>query len=236
MSHELRTPLNIVIGYADLLVEGAFGALPQSVLDPLEKVREQSRELLQLIDATLDVNRLEAGRIELQVSEIELEEFLRELVQQLERLPRSPDVEFAVLARTTGTIRTDLSKLTVVIRNLVSNAFKFTHRGRVTLEAEVSEDGGAKFVVRDTGVGIPDVDKERIFEMFYQVSRPGQVSRGVGLGLYIVQQFTRLLGGKVEVQSQELVGTTFRVDIPALPRHRVTTPPMSPQWLADEGL
>ncbi|GIW43019.1 MAG: hypothetical protein KatS3mg077_0301 [Candidatus Binatia bacterium] len=236
MSHELRTPLNIVIGYTDLLVEGAFGVLPKSALDPLEKVREQSRELLQLIDATLDVNRLEAGRIELHVSEIELEDFLQELAQQLERLPRTPEVEFAVLARSTGRIRTDLGKLTIVIRNLVSNAFKFTQRGRVTLEAEAKEDGGAQFVVRDTGVGIPDADKERIFEMFYQVSRPGQVSRGVGLGLYIVQQFTKLLGGKVEVQSRELVGTTFRVDIPALPRLRATTPTMLPEWLADGGL
>lgn len=216
MSHELRTPLNIVIGYADLLAEGVFGVIPPAAAEPLERIRQHSRELLQLIDATLDVNRLESGTMVPQIAEDRLEAFVGGLQEQLLRLPRKEEVEFISMVHRDGLLQTDLGKLTIVLRNLVANAFKFTNRGQVCLEAEVTTDGVARFVVRDTGIGIPDEDKERIFDMFYQVPRPGEVHGGVGLGLYIVRRFVELLQGQIQVESDKGRGTAFTLKIPAL--------------------
>ncbi len=216
MSHELRTPLNIVIGYADLIAEGVFGLIPEEAVEPIERIRQESRELLQLIDATLDVNRLESGTAVLDVSEAVLGEFVHFLRQQLERLPRAEGVEFITQVHGEGVIRTDLRKLAIVLRNLVNNAFKFTDRGEVRLEAVMDGDGTVRFTVQDTGVGIPDSEKERVFEMFYQVARSGQSPRGVGLGLYIVRRFIDQLKGRIEMESAEGQGTTFTVTVPSL--------------------
>ncbi|GBD26104.1 Autoinducer 2 sensor kinase/phosphatase LuxQ [bacterium HR30] len=219
MSHELRTPLNIVIGYADLLAEGAFGLLPEDALEPLQRIRQQSRELLRLINATLDVNRLESGTVALNVSETSLEPFVRALREQLLHSPRASGVDFVTKVRRNGLLRTDLEKVAIILRNLVGNAFKFTPQGAVSLEAEVAGDGVARFVVRDTGIGIPESEKDRIFEMFYQVPRPGEVPGGVGLGLYIVRRFVDLLQGRIEVESGQGRGTVFTVEIPSLARN-----------------
>lgn len=220
MSHELRTPLNIVIGYADLLAEGAFGEFAGEAGDALDRIRQQSRELLQLIDATLDVNRLEAGSSAVDVTKTTLSAFVSAIGAQLERLPRSGETKFSYYVVEDGTLRTDIGKLGIILRNLVGNAFKFTPRGEVRLIATVEAGGQAVFTVQDTGVGIPPAEIDRIFDMFYQVPRPGELPRGVGLGLYIVRRFVELLRGTVKVESREGSGTSFTVIIPLLAQPR----------------
>ncbi|MCX8071532.1 MAG: GAF domain-containing sensor histidine kinase [Candidatus Binatia bacterium] len=218
MSHELRTPLNIVIGYADLLAEHAFGPVPEAAAEPLERIREQGRELLQLIDATLDVNRLESGNVALDITEERLSKFMAGLTEQLLRLPRAAAVEFKAMVLADGWVRTDVNKVAIILKNLVGNALKFTSEGEVRLEAAVLNSGTVRFVVEDTGPGIPEAEQERVFDMFYQVQRPGELPRGVGLGLYIVRQFVSLVGGTVALRSEERKGTTFVVEIPAARR------------------
>lgn len=216
MSHELRTPLNIILGYADLLLEGEFGELGPLARDVVHRLRDQSYELLSLIEATLDINRLESRRVPVDRATLALRPFLEELRQKLERLPRSNGVKFVVELGEEGTIESDPDKVAVILRNLVSNAFKFTVRGEVRLAATMLETGQAEFRVSDTGVGIPSHEQGKIFDMFYQLPQPDQENRGVGLGLYIVRQFVQLLGGTITVESQVGRGTTFYVRLPDL--------------------
>lgn len=142
-------------------------------------------------------------------------------------LPRNDCVEFTAEVPADGVLRADLGKLKIMLRNLVGNAFKFTPRGRVTLQAPMAPAGDAIFVVEDTGIGIPASEREKIFEMFYQVSRPGELSRGVGLGLYIVRRFVELLRGGVTVESEEQRRTRFTVTVPLLSRGRAEGPALT---------
>jgi signal transduction histidine kinase len=216
MSHELRTPLNIIIGYTDLLLEEEFGALQPDARDTLVRVREQSHELLRLVEDTLNVSRIESRGIPVERARLNLRQFMEELSRELDRLPRSAETRLVCEVRGDTVLDTDPAKLAIVLRNLVSNAIKFTPRGEVRIEAHSLVDGPWEFVVSDTGIGIPREDQERIFEMFYQVPRPSHLTRGVGLGLYIVRRFVDALQGTISVDSEVGRGTTFRLTIPDL--------------------
>ncbi len=224
MSHELRTPLNIIIGYADLLKEEEFGNLHEPAREVVERIAEQSRELLRLVQATLDVNRLESKGLPVERSPLELRRFVDELRVELERLPRLPETRLVVGVDGDSTIETDPAKVAIILRNLVGNALKFTPRGEVRLHASARTDGKIEFTVSDTGIGIPSQDLGRIFDMFYQVQRPNVVTRGVGLGLYIVRRFVELLHGEIAVESRPGKGTTFHLTLPDLATVGSATP------------
>jgi PAS domain S-box-containing protein len=216
MSHELRTPLNAILGYAQLLHDEIMGTVNVEQAQALERVVVNGYGLLDLINTTLDVNRLEAGRVTLHPSDFTLDELLDELRN-----------EFGLRVREGVTLRwpdhlevpplrTDHGKLKAVLRNLVDNALKFTPGGSVTVTARTALDGERLWVsVQDTGVGIPPSAIPAIFEMFQQVDGSQSVSRaGVGLGLYVVRRYTELLGGRVTVDSLPGSGSTFTIDIP----------------------
>ena len=216
MSHELRTPLNVIIGYADLLRDEAFGPVIGDQQDVLRRLRDNAHSLLELINATLEVNRIEAGRSGLQLREMDLRTLLTELQYETDSLPRQPGVVLRwELPRTADLIRTDPVKLKIVVRNLVGNALKFTKRGHVTVS--VLFDARARMLdvqVRDTGVGIPGEHLPHIFDMFHQAPTDAATS-GVGLGLYIVRRFVELLGGRVSASSRPGDGSIFRLSLPA---------------------
>jgi len=216
MSHELRTPLNVIIGYADLLRDEAFGPVIGDQQDVLRRLRDNAHSLLELINATLEVNRIEAGRSGLHLREIDLRTLLTELQYETEPLPRQPGVALRwEVPRGSDLIRTDPVKLKIVVRNLVGNALKFTKRGHVTVT--VGFDARARVLdvqVRDTGIGIPGEDLPRIFDMFHQAPTDAATS-GVGLGLYIVRRFVELLGGRVSASSRPGDGSIFRLSLPA---------------------
>ncbi len=218
MSHELRTPLNIIIGYNDLLAEGAFGGLTDEQRDIVERVRQNSADLLTLIDATLDVNRLEAGRLPIEIDDIQLNTLLAEVRAEVERLPRADGValEWHVhpRGRANTTLRSDLRKLKIILRNLIGNALKFTERGSVVVTVNQPDHGSVDFAVADTGIGIPADEMGNIFGMFQQVKNEARPANGVGLGLYIVQRFLDQLHGSIQVRSTVGVGTTFQIRIP----------------------
>jgi signal transduction histidine kinase/uncharacterized protein YhhL (DUF1145 family) len=214
VSHELRTPLNIIIGYIEMLRDGAAGRLtvPQSEL--FKRIEGGSRELFELIDSVLQVGRLDTGGAAPVLAPVSLAALLKTVEGSLGGLPRPPGVElqWVIPPGLDGTIVTDPPKVGLVLRNLVGNAFKFTSRGQVTVGIRPEETHLA-LEVSDTGVGIAAENIPRIFDMFRQLK--GSESRGgVGLGLHIVKQLVARLGGRLEVRSELGAGSTFRVVLP----------------------
>ena len=214
MSHELRTPLNVIMGYNDLLLEGAFGELPEEIQGVLARTQRSARELLALITATLDLSRLESGESPLRIEPV----VVGELFDQL-RTETVTDGQSGVgldwqLAGGLPTLETDRGKLATVLRNLIDNALKFTQQGTVTVMAEPVADA-VVFTVADSGIGISKQDLPVIFELFRQVE-PAHTRRhgGVGLGLYMVKRLLMQLRGEIEVQSAVGEGSRFLVRIP----------------------
>jgi signal transduction histidine kinase len=215
VSHELRTPLNIIVGYTDLLLEGAF---PQRLdeLDALGRIHQQSRQLLDLIQSMLDLNRMEAGGVSLVVEEFSLGGALDSLRASLPANWCKPEVALTWEANdSAATMRSDRGKLEMILRNLIHNALKYTERGAVTVTAHADRGlGRVRFAVADTGQGIDATELTDIFEMFRQGSNGPPRGGGVGLGLYIAKQLTDALGGEIGVSSQLGAGAQFTVQLP----------------------
>ena len=215
ISHELRTPLNVILGYASLLGEGAFGSLSDAQLDAVRRLERSGKALFELVSATLDLSRLEAGRIQVDDDDVDAAALCLDIVREgkEEGQRRGLGLE-AQIAGQPERIRTDGGKLKLVLGNLVANALKFTEQGQVVLACEESNDG-VEFRVADTGPGIPESQREMIFEPFRQGdASPSRRHGGAGLGLYIVRRVLDLLGGWVRVESEVGRGTTFHVWVP----------------------
>ena len=211
-SHELRTPLISIIGYNDLLIDGVAGAMKEEQIDALKKIDRNSKRLLELINAMLEVSSLGAKAAEMK--EVNLDMLLGELREETRELQDNSGLNFMWEIEPALRLRTDPAKLKVIIKNMISNAAKFTERGSVTIEAHKSSEG-IEFVVMDTGVGISQENLPVIFEPFRQVENPlTRQHGGAGLGLYIVKKLLELLDGKIAVESTVGRGSVFRVWIP----------------------
>lgn len=220
VSHEVRTPLNIIVGYTDLLLEGAFEERSEQ-LDALGRIHQSSRQLLDLIQSMLDINRLEGGGVSLLVEEFQVASALDDLRATLPANWCKPGIALAWEASDTATrMRSDRGKLEMILRNLIHNALKYTEQGSVIVSARTDgERQRVDFVVADTGQGIHSEDLQGIFEMFRQGSNGGPPrGGGVGLGLYIVKQLTHALGGEIRVDSRLGAGSRFTVSLPLLLR------------------
>jgi PAS domain S-box-containing protein len=214
LSHELRAPLGTLAGITALFREGAFGALTETQAERFADVDRMLREMLDLIQSTLDLSRLERHEAPLDLRTVSAESLVDGLAASR---PKAGDVELAIhVPADLPPIETDPLKLRVVIENLVTNALKFTRHGSVSLMAR-AESGGLLFEVADTGVGIPEGKRELVFEPFRQLATSDAQQGGVGLGLYIVRRLVEMLGGRIEMESTVGVGTTFRVWIPLAP-------------------
>ncbi len=218
MSHELRTPLTVILGYTSLLLEQTFGNLEAEQADPLRRIDRNAQELLDLITAVLDLSRLEAGRLPVEVREVRIPKLLEELQAETQGLRERASLEFVwQVEGELPPIYTDPGKVKVVVKNLIGNAVKFTTAGSITVDAH-SRSGGVEISVTDTGIGIPQEALALIFEPFRQVDASSTSHlRGTGLGLYIVKRLLELLGGAVMVESAVGRGSTFRVWIPREP-------------------
>jgi signal transduction histidine kinase len=236
MSHELRTPLNLIIGYGDLLLDDTFGALTPPQADTLKRMARSSRELLDLVEATLDLSRLEARRMPLELREIDLRELFDDLALESRAWRLQPGVELTWdVVPGTPRITSDQVKLRMVLKNLVGNAVKFTQRGRIVASARAAL-GAIELTIQDTGVGIPPESQRLIFEPFRQADRNVH-SRygGAGLGLYIVRRLLDAIGGAIRLESEVGVGSTFRIVLPVrsyrvetgLPGERIPPSPAS---------
>ncbi|HEV7735438.1 MAG TPA: HAMP domain-containing sensor histidine kinase [Candidatus Binatia bacterium] len=213
MSHELRTPLNVILGFSEMARDHALDLAERERC--LERVETAGRELMELIEDTLEIGRIESGRDEVRLEPVTLSALWTELGTACGRMPRRHGVLLAWLDAAEVSVVTDPRKVTVVVRNLVGNALKFTERGSVEASARVEGD---ELVLRvaDTGIGIRPEDQAVIFEMFRQAD--GSDSRrygGVGLGLHIVRRFVTQLGGTVALDSTPGSGSAFTVRLPA---------------------
>jgi signal transduction histidine kinase len=212
MSHELRTPLNVILGFSEMLVDDQLD--PNARASMVSRIQAAGRDLLELIENTLAIGRLEAGRDELRLATVPLGPLWEELGGRCLRMPRRPDVVLAWRDAPAVAVRTDPHKLQVVVANLVSNALKFTERGEVVVALEVDGDDLVARVV-DTGIGIAVEDQAHVFDMFRQVdSSDRRRYGGTGLGLYIVRRFVEQLGGEVGLESAVGHGSTFTVRLP----------------------
>jgi PAS domain S-box-containing protein len=215
MSHELRTPLHIILGYTDLLLEGEFGDLNAEQTNRLQRLGNSAQSLLELINATLDVSRIERGRMPLRLRDVQIPELMGEIDSERRELLDKPGVEYVCrIRRGLPRLRTDATKLKVVLKNLILNALKFTEHGSVTVDIR-SERGGVVFSIRDTGIGMTPEALSIIFEPFRQAdSAMTGGFGGAGLGLYIVRRLLEMLEGKIEVESELHRGSVFRVWLP----------------------
>jgi len=215
MSHELRTPLNIIIGYNELLLDNAYDPLTEAQRKVLCATGRNAAQLAELINATLDLSRLEAGRLPFEPRAVDARVLLEELQAEVEDFIEKPGVEVRwELEDDLPIVRTDPPKLKLVVKNLLTNAVKFTERGRVTVQGRGVSDG-IELSVADSGIGIAAQDMPIIFEAFRQVdSSMTRRHGGVGLGLYISRALLEMLRGHIQVESVVGVGSTFRVWLP----------------------
>jgi len=219
VSHELRTPLNVILGYLEMLREGADGELSDGQRALVGTIERYSLLQLALVTDVLDFSRLASGKVALHVERFELRPLLDEITGSAIARAAANGVRLVTdVASDLPALETDRLKLQEVLRNLVDNALKFTAAGAVIVTAKPAEGDAVAIEVRDTGVGIAPEDVPHVFEPFYQVgSSSTRTTGGVGLGLSIAQQLVVLLGGELSATSTPGAGSTFCVLVPIRP-------------------
>ncbi len=213
ISHELRSPLNAIMGYAQLLDKDTDIAPKRR--EALAIIRRSSEYLSDLIEGLLDISRIEAGRLELNMTEVDLGALLEQLVSmfRLQAQAKGIEFEFDRLTPLPQTVRADEKRLRQILINLLSNAVKFTHTGKVRFTVSYSSLV-ANFVIEDSGVGIDEENMERIFRPFERVRKPGEPHvTGTGLGLTITRLLTDIMGGDLAVSSTPGSGSCFNVKL-----------------------
>ena len=217
MSHEFRTPLNAMLGYTSMLLQGVNGAVEQPIKRQLGRIESNGRHLLTIINEILDISRIEAGRMPLQVSRVKIPELLAEVKAELEPIIMRSKLTVAIDSPKDMTpVTTDRQKVKQIVLNLLSNALKFTHEGTITISARRHErDRTLMLSVSDTGIGIAPADQEKIFEDFRQIDNsPTRAYGGTGLGLSICRRLAQMLDGRIAVQSHMGKGSTFTLTLP----------------------
>ncbi|GAA1587687.1 sensor histidine kinase [Actinoplanes couchii] len=214
VSHELRAPVTAIIGLGRLLTDSGSDDLTSEQSRQVELIRTSASDLLTLVNGLLDLAKAEAGRIEPTWAEVDLKAMFGQLRGTLRPLATRPEVDFVVEEPGLLTFRSDEVLLAQILRNLLTNAIKFTETGSVRLSVR-PVGGDAEFVVADTGFGIPPELHERVFEEFYQVPGSRPVSgKGTGLGLPYARRLAGILGGALRVDSTPGEGSTFTLRLP----------------------
>ena len=211
MSHELRTPVSAVMLYNDLLLSGVYDPLTTQQHEAVERSQKSARHLLDLINDLLDLSRLEAGRLETRMEEVETAELVESVVSSVASLALEHGCDLSVrVARRPLVVTGDARRVRQILLNLISNAVKFGHGYPVEVRLGPADEG-VLLEVEDRGPGIPAGDLDRIFEEFVQLGEPGV---GTGLGLPIARRLAELQGGRLEVESSPGQGSTFRLFLP----------------------
>jgi signal transduction histidine kinase len=215
MSHELRTPLNSIIGFSDLMLNGISGPLSPEQLRQVTIVNKSGHHLLGLISDVLDISKVEAGQMPLQIESLILREMFEEQRQAFDMPARERGLELRIeLPDPTVCVRADAKRARQVISNLVSNAVKYTDRGCVSLRAEL--DGAmVRIAVEDTGIGIPAEELPGMFQPFHRIQAPkGVIRDGTGLGLAIARRLVTAMNGEIGVESEPGKGSRFWFTLP----------------------
>jgi signal transduction histidine kinase/CheY-like chemotaxis protein len=215
MSHELRTPLNAIIGFSEVLADRMFGELNEKQEEYLKDIYSSGTHLLSLINDILDLSKIEAGRMELELTDFDLPTAIENALMLVrERAGRRSIALHTNIDNRLGRIQADERKIRQLVLNLLSNAIKFTPEGgRIEVHAS-PKNGSVEISVSDTGVGIAPEDQEAVFEEFRQVGTAAKKVEGTGLGLTLCRKFAELHGGRIWVKSKLGVGSTFTFSLP----------------------
>jgi signal transduction histidine kinase len=222
MSHELRTPLNAILGYTELMADGAYGEPSEKMLGILKRLEANGRHLLGLINDVLDLSKIEAGQLVLELSDYSVQDIAQTVRSTLEPLAADKKLAFKLeLGSDLPPGHGDGRRLTQVLINLVGNAIKFTDAGEVAIKAE-AHNGSFHVSVRDTGPGISAVDQAKLFQEFQQADNAiTRKKGGTGLGLAISKRIVEMHGGKIWVESQLGQGSTFTFTLPVIVERQV---------------
>jgi signal transduction histidine kinase len=228
MSHELRTPLNSIIGYAQLVMGGLYGALNDTQLDRLEKVIRNGQTLLKLINDVIDLNRIETGEVRLERRQVTTAEVLHGVLDTIEPLALHKGLFLKREFDGVPSVYADDTRLRQIVTNIAANAVKFTRRGGITVRAQLI-DSLVQIEIEDTGIGIPADQFAAIFEEFQQVdASPTREYEGSGLGLTITRRLIEMHGGRIWLESAVGQGTTFYVTLPTQPPEEPAVPTPAP--------
>ena len=216
MSHELRTPLNAIIGFSEVLSERMFGEVNEKQAEYLKDIHESGRHLLSLINDILDLSKIEAGRMELELSTFHLPTALSNAMTLIRERAQRHGIELGLeVDQQLGEVNADERKFKQIMLNLLSNAVKFTPDGGKVDVCARRANGAVEVAVRDTGIGIAPEDQALVFEEFRQVGRDGmRKAEGTGLGLALTRRFVELHGGAIRLESTPGRGSTFTVSLP----------------------
>jgi len=217
MSHEFRTPLNAMLGYTSMLLQGVAGPVDGPIKRQLSRIESNGRHLLTIINEILDISRIEAGRMPLQMSKFKVPELIGEVKSELEPIILRSKLAITIdVAKDLPPLWSDRQKVKQILLNLLSNALKFTHQGGVTVSVRPNaRDRTLQLSVSDTGIGIAPADQEKIFEDFRQLDNtPTRPYGGTGLGLSICRRLAQMLDGRITVQSELGTGSTFSLILP----------------------
>lgn len=240
VSHELRTPLAAIVGFVEMLRDGAYGELSPRQAGPVERIETSANHLRELVDDILDLSKLAAARMEVHAEPIVLHSFILDVASEMESLITEKSLRLSIGVGTTlPRLRTDPAHVRQILVNLIGNAVKYTPSGQIAIRARLVDASGSEvdraqlparlapahgvwiaLAVQDTGVGISPDDQERVFDEFEQVNagpRGDSMSRGTGLGLSISRRLARLLDGDITLESAAGQGATFTLWLPVNP-------------------
>ncbi|MFL5284025.1 MAG: ATP-binding protein [Rhodopila sp.] len=214
-SHELRTPLNAILGYAELIEDNIYGEVPPKIREVLQRIQSNGHHLLGLINAVLDIAKIEAGQLQLSVADYSMKEVVANVVRATEGLAQEKKLALrTIVPENLSGGEGDERRITQVLLNLVGNAIKFTEVGKVEIRAS-AENGWFQLMVSDTGPGIPVEAHGRIFEEFHQLDTSSTRTKGgTGLGLAISKKIIDMHGGQIWVESELGHGSTFHFTLP----------------------
>ncbi len=229
VSHELRTPLNAILGFSQVLLRQAQNQFSAKQADMLARIFTNAENLLLLIEDTLDLSKLEAGRMELNLQDVNLEVLIRATCQEFQFMAEQKQLTLHVrVVLDNPWVVNDSTRLRQILVNLLSNAVKFTETGSIWVEACELESDAIAVSVRDTGIGIAADDIKHVFKKFRQLNQTlSRFQNGTGLGLAIADWLVRLMNGKIAIESTLGVGSTFRIELPRVAGDRAPsrTPP-----------
>ena len=231
MSHELRTPMNAIIGYSEILAEEAEDLGQEALIPDLRKINSAGKHLLTLISDLLDLSKIEAGKMDLDLETFDIREIVKDVsVTMQPQIDKNLNKLLVDIPPRIGTMRADATKVRQMLFNLLSNASKFTKSGTVRLQVrrnEVQGKGWIEFSVRDSGIGMTPQQVEKIFDAFTQAD-PSTTRKygGTGLGLTITRKFCHMMGGDIRVESALGEGAVFTIALPAevIPEQELTDP------------
>jgi two-component system cell cycle sensor histidine kinase PleC len=220
MSHELRTPLNAIIGFSEIMESGMFGALgSDKYLEYCQDIMDSGRYLLEVINDILDMSKIEAGRVRLQVEDVKLDDLVAEVMRVMSVKADEKRLQIESEISAGLAMRGDRRAVKQILLNLLSNAIKFTQEGgRIAVRARISRNS-ALILIEDSGIGIPKAALAKLGRPFEQVeSHFTKTHKGSGLGLAIAKSLAELHGGAMRIRSAEGIGTAVIVRLPLLAR------------------